>query len=416
MVTDLREASPPAVLARCPAWPACCGRQRAARRPDQPELQGHHAGRHRSWPGARPTTATCSAIDRDHEYHNSVRGRASRCRRAGDRLPARPIGVLVLGFLEGRTLHNDDCAEPAMLHQDRRGVPAAARGPAVHGRLRHVRDPAALPATVTDARIPHPRRLRSTCGHGFAAIPRRWRSATEGTVPCNNDLLAANFIDDGDADLADRLRVLRQQRRRASSSATSGAECQPDRSTQLDELVTATTAGRCGTRSRAPGCRRCVAKYGWTLWGCDPARRERARLRLLGLGDGAVRGRRRRLHQTGLRPPARATCSGRLAGRTRTDGDHACAGTARPRPGRGHRRRRDRHQRRLPPDRLGWTDVRAARAGPAVRAARPGTRRAWSASCGRPRAAPGWCSTPPQLYAALEAETGLATGYKRCGA
>ena len=32
------------------------------------------------------------------------------------------------------------------------------------------------------------------------------------TVPCNNDLLAANFVEDGDTHVADRLRVLRKQR------------------------------------------------------------------------------------------------------------------------------------------------------------------------------------------------------------
>jgi thiamine kinase-like enzyme len=32
----------------------------------------------------------------------------------------------------------------------------------------------------------------------FTAAERRWRRGIEGTVPCNNDLLAGNFIDDGD--------------------------------------------------------------------------------------------------------------------------------------------------------------------------------------------------------------------------
>ena len=37
----------------------------------------------------------------------------------------------------------------------------------------------------------------------------------------------------------------------------------------------------------------------------------------------------------------------------------------------------------------------AAGAGHALRAVRRGTRPGWSARCARPRAAPGWCSTPP---------------------
>ncbi len=45
----------------------------------------------------------------------------------------------------------------------------------------------------------------------------------------------------------------------------------------------------------------------------------------------------------------------------------------------------------------------------------PGTPPDWSASCAHRRARPGWCSTPPQLYAELEDETGLSAGYKKCG-
>ena len=65
--------------------------------------------------------------------------------------------------------------------------------------------------------------------------------------------------------------------------------------------------------------------------------------------------------------------------------------------------------------RLGWTDVRPARAGRALRRARRGTRPGWSASCAPPRAAPGSCSTPPSSTPRSRTRSGCRPGYKRCG-
>ena len=54
------------------------------------------------------------AIDRDHEYRNSVRAAA-----AGVGAPvieyAPQVGVLVIGWIDGRTLTNEDVAQPANL-------------------------------------------------------------------------------------------------------------------------------------------------------------------------------------------------------------------------------------------------------------------------------------------------------------
>ena len=85
-----------------------------------------------------------------------------------------------------------------------------------------------------------------------------------------------------------------------------------------------------------------------------------------------------------------------------------------PRPGRGRRRRRDRHLGRLPPDQARLDRRAAARAGHLsggttwhaaglvgpLRASESGTRLVQYSA---------------ELYAALEAETGLATGYRNVG-
>ncbi len=86
-----------------------------------------------------------------------------------------------------------------------------------------------------------------------------------------------------------------------------------------------------------------------------------------------------------------------------------------PRPRRHRRRRHHRDERRLPPHAPGLDRRRGPGAGPAVGRHDLARCRSGRAAARRPRTAPGSCSTPPTLYSALEAETGLATGYKRCG-
>ena len=58
---------------------------------------------------------------------------------------------------------------------------------------------------------------------------------------------------------------------------------------------------------------------------------------------------------------------------------------------------------------------RAARAGTSSPPARPGMRRAWSGSCARRPRSPRCCKYSVELYKRLEAETGLATGWKMTG-
>ena len=64
---------------------------------------------------------------------------------------------------------------------------------------------------------------------------------------------------------------------------------------------------------------------------------------------------------------------------------------------------------------LGLDRRAAARAGHAVRAARPGTRPGWSARCARSESGTRLVQYSAELYASLEAETGLATGYRNVG-
>ena len=136
------------------------------------------------------------AINRDHEHRNSVAAAA-----AGVGAPVvayRPEhGLLVLGYINGRTFRNEDLADPGTIPR----VAAACRR--LHGGPRFAGD--------FDMFEVQRRYLAVATSHGFAVPPgyaelgpradaarRALAVRATGTVPCNNDLLAANFIDDGE--------------------------------------------------------------------------------------------------------------------------------------------------------------------------------------------------------------------------
>ena len=136
------------------------------------------------------------AIDRDCEYRNAVTAAAAGAGppvveyRPGDRL-------LVIGYLDGRTLAPADVAAApniARVAQACRLLHAGARFGNDFDMFdiqRRYRDVArsrgfTIPAGYDDL-MPQLERAR-------AALAVR----ASGTVPCHNDLLAANFIDDGD--------------------------------------------------------------------------------------------------------------------------------------------------------------------------------------------------------------------------
>ncbi|HEY7430366.1 MAG TPA: choline/ethanolamine kinase family protein [Streptosporangiaceae bacterium] len=135
------------------------------------------------------------AINRDHEHHNSVAAAA-----AGVGAPVHAYqpehNLLVLGFLEGRTLRPADVRAPASIPRIADACRQLHAGPRFAGDF--------------DMFVIQRRYRSAARKHGFA-IPAgydelspalaaaRAALATQpaATVPCNNDLLAANFIDDG---------------------------------------------------------------------------------------------------------------------------------------------------------------------------------------------------------------------------
>ena len=185
------------------------------------------------------------SIDRDAEHVNSRRAAESGA--APEVLQYLPEHhALIVAWIEGRTLAADDLRETSMLER----VAAVCR--TLHAGPRFVGDFDMFAVQRRYLGIVQERGFRLPDRY-LELMPQADRIAAAlavrkgPTVPCNNDLLAANFIDDGDAALGDRLRVRRQRGPAPSSSATSGRS-RTCRWTSSRRWWTPTPAGTCATR------------------------------------------------------------------------------------------------------------------------------------------------------------------------
>jgi thiamine kinase-like enzyme len=203
------------------------------------------------------------AIDRDHEYRNSLIAAA-----AGVGAPVveyRPADrVLVLGFLDGRTLTNADVADPATLDR----IAVACR--TLHEAGRFVGDfdmfdvQARYLAAASGAGIAIPAGYDELTP-AFAAARAALAVRAEGTVPCNNDLLAANFIDNGE-----RVWLIDYEYSGNNDACFElgniAGECGLSAGA-LAALVTAYYGRPRRSRIARAELFRLVSRYGWTLWG-----------------------------------------------------------------------------------------------------------------------------------------------------
>src|ERR1700728_245667 len=203
------------------------------------------------------------AINRDHEYRNSVI--AAEAGVGAPVIEYRPRDrVLVLGFLEGRTFGNADV-------QDAANIPRVARA---------VRRLHAAPRFVSDFDMfeIQPRYYRAARSGGmavpagyddlapaFEAARAALAATAAGTVPCNNDLLAANFIDDGE-----RIALIDYEYSGNNDPCFElgniAGECGLS-ADALDRLVTAYYGSRRRGRVARAQLFIPVSQYGWTLWG-----------------------------------------------------------------------------------------------------------------------------------------------------
>jgi thiamine kinase-like enzyme len=206
-------------------------------------------------------------IDREAEYRNSVAAHQAGVGAAV--VDFRPdLGVLVIGFIEGRAYVNDDLQQPGVLPRVAEAVRRLHRGP------RFVRDfdmfalqPVYL-STVEQGgyRMPKAYLELADC---FADAARALAVQRPPTVPCNNDLLAGNLLDDGE-----RIWLIDYEYSGNNDPyfelGNHAAECALT-SEQLEELVTSYDGRSLRNRVARATVQGIVARYGWTLWGCIQA-------------------------------------------------------------------------------------------------------------------------------------------------
>lgn len=201
-------------------------------------------------------------IDRDNEFYNS---RAAA--EAGVGAPVidyRPdLGILLVGFLEGVTLTNADLQRPGVLARVATGVRGLHAGPRFRDRFdMFERQPAYLKVVQDNGfRLP---RDYVDFAPAFAEIRRVLEATDRTTVPCNNDLLAGNFVDNGERVwLIDYEYSGNNDPFFEIGNVWSEAAGTPD---DLDRLVSA-YVGHPSTsltaRARLWGL---MSKYGWMLW------------------------------------------------------------------------------------------------------------------------------------------------------
>ena len=203
------------------------------------------------------------AIDRDCEYRNSVTAAA-----AGAGAPVveyRPQDrLLVIGYIEGRTMDAADVAAAG-------NIPRIARAcRRLHDGGRFGNDFDMFDIQRQYLSVARSRGFRVPDGYDdlapqFSAAAKTLAVRAEGTVPCNNDLLAANFIDDGD-----RIWLIDYELSGNNDACFElgniGAESHLS-ADAMAELVTAYYGQPRRSRIARARLLGLVGMYGWTLWG-----------------------------------------------------------------------------------------------------------------------------------------------------
>ncbi len=211
---------------------------------------------------SNPSSEDELAVDRRAEYENSVRAAAT-----GVGAPVVAFlpddGVLVVGFLEGESLTDEHLQQPGILPR----VAEACR------RL-HAGEPFVNRFDMFELQADYLGRVRR---RGFRLPPGYLdHTRTIGRIrdalsvrpvtprPCNNDLLAANFIDDGrNVSIIDYEYAGNNDPYFELGNIWSECHLTPD---QLEELVGAYDGAPSRShlaRARLWGL---MSQYGWTLW------------------------------------------------------------------------------------------------------------------------------------------------------
>jgi thiamine kinase-like enzyme len=134
-------------------------------------------------------------IDRDAEHANTVA--AYRAGVGAEVLEYRPdLSMMVIGFLPGRSLTDADFCDPGVLRRSADAVRRLHAGPRFTGEFDMFARQAGYLSVVREHGMSLPAGYADH-GDAWEAVRRALAAAPRPSVPCNNDLLAANYIDDG---------------------------------------------------------------------------------------------------------------------------------------------------------------------------------------------------------------------------
>ena len=202
------------------------------------------------------------SVDREHEYRNTVIAASTGVGAPVEAYFPEDM-ALVIGFIDGETFSDESFSAPGVLAR----VAAALRR--LHGGPRFVNDfimfniqrgylelvlerGFRIPADYLD-HLPAVERIKE------ALVVR-----DEGTVACNNDLLAGNFIDDGQ-----QIRLIDYEYSGNNDACFElgniWSECHLSLD-QLEELVEAYYGRRRVSRLARARLQGLMSQYGWTLW------------------------------------------------------------------------------------------------------------------------------------------------------
>jgi len=202
-------------------------------------------------------------IDRDAEHANTAAAAS-----AGVGAPVveyRPdLGMLVIGYLQAVALEDADFTEVDVMS---RAADACRR---LHAGPRFVNDfdmfarQAGYLATVQQKGFPLPATYTDHAD-AWADVHEALAVAPRPTVPCNNDLLAANYLDDGD-----RVWLIDYEYSGNNDACfelgNTSTECE-----FTPEMTEGWTAAYFGTPTPADLARvrlqALCSQYGWSLWG-----------------------------------------------------------------------------------------------------------------------------------------------------
>jgi thiamine kinase-like enzyme len=207
--------------------------------------------------------AALLGIDRDAEAFNTAA--AAEAGVGAEVVEYRPdLSMLVITFLPGRSLENADFADPGVLVRAACATRELHAGPRFTGDFDMFARQAAYLATVRQRGYALPPGYDDHAD-AWSDVRRALATAPRPIVPCNNDLLAANFIDDGE-----RCRLIDYEYSGNNDACfelgNTATECDftPEQVEAYTEAYLGSPTGADFARVRL---QMLCSEYGWSLWG-----------------------------------------------------------------------------------------------------------------------------------------------------